>query len=60
MKKALLLFILFALFTSLGFSQTDRYWSANNESRRNIATYKAVARLSFPKAFKLFNLKLNC
>ncbi|MEO7263998.1 MAG: reprolysin-like metallopeptidase [Ferruginibacter sp.] len=56
MKKVLLLTITLALITSLGFSQADRFWSANNESQSNIATDKAVARLSYPKEFKLFNL----
>jgi hypothetical protein len=59
MKKTLLLTLLFALITTLGFSQTDKYWSGNNESRSNIITYKAVARLSFPKEFKLFNLNID-
>jgi len=45
-----------ALVTTLGFSQMNNFWSANNESRNSISTDKAVARLSFPKAFKLFNL----
>src|SRR4030095_16118685 len=38
------------------FSQVDNYWSANNENRTAIPTDKAVARLSYPKEFKLFNL----
>ena len=58
-KKNLSLTLLFSLITIAGFSQTDKYWSANNESRVNITTDKAVARLSFPKAFKLFNLNIN-
>ena len=37
-------------------AQTDKYWSGNNESRGSIITDKAVARLSFPTDFKLFNL----
>ena len=56
MKKVLLLTFLLALITTSGFSQTDKFWSANNESRSNILTDKAVARLAYPKAFKLFNL----
>ena len=44
------------LISSLAFSQTDKFWSANNESRSTITTDKAVARLTYPKAFKLFNL----
>jgi len=56
MKKNLLLTFVLALVTTLGFSQMNNFWSANNESRNSISTDKAVARLSFPKAFKLFNL----
>ncbi len=59
MKKNLLLTLLFALITAFGFSQTDRSWSANNESLGNIITDKAVARVSFPAAFKLFNLNIE-
>ncbi|HRI20616.1 MAG TPA: zinc-dependent metalloprotease family protein, partial [Panacibacter sp.] len=58
MKKLLLLTALLAMITVSVFSQTDRFWSANNESRTAIATDKAVARLSYPKDFKLFNLNL--
>ncbi|RYY46816.1 MAG: T9SS type A sorting domain-containing protein [Chitinophagaceae bacterium] len=56
MKKTLLLVVLFALSGYLGFSQSDKFWSANNASRTTITTDKAVARISFPKEFKLFNL----
>ncbi len=58
MKKALLLSLLFALFTSLGFSQAGKYWSVNSEDRGKITKYKAVSRLSFPKEFRLFNLDI--
>ncbi|HMJ46412.1 MAG TPA: zinc-dependent metalloprotease family protein, partial [Ferruginibacter sp.] len=54
MRKVLLP-VLMALITTAGFSQ-DQYWSANNEVRSNILPDKAVARLSFPTTFKLFNL----
>ncbi|MFZ1305437.1 MAG: reprolysin-like metallopeptidase, partial [Ferruginibacter sp.] len=56
MKKALLLTLFFALIVTFGFSQTGKYWSANSDSRSSIITDKSVARLSFPKEFKLFNL----
>ncbi|MES1220362.1 MAG: peptidase, partial [Bacteroidota bacterium] len=56
MRKVLLLTSLLALITASAFSQTDKFWSANNENRSAIATEKAVARLSYPKDFKLFNL----
>jgi len=56
MKKALLLTLFFVLLVTFGFSQTDKYWSANSDIRSSIITDKGVARLSFPKEFKLFNL----
>ncbi|MGC4101782.1 reprolysin-like metallopeptidase [Ferruginibacter sp.] len=59
MKKTLLLTLLLAFFTTLGFSQTDKFWSSNSESRSSIITDKAVARLAFPKVFELFNLNLE-
>ena len=59
MKKTFLLTLLFALIATLGFSQTDGAWSANTESRSIITTDKAVARLAYPKEFKLFNLNIG-
>ncbi|MEO8768730.1 MAG: reprolysin-like metallopeptidase [Ferruginibacter sp.] len=59
MKKTLLFTFLLALFTTLGFSQTAKYWSATTESRNSIPVYKAVKRLSFPKEFKLFTLNIE-
>jgi hypothetical protein len=56
MKKIVLLTLTLGLIATSGFSQTDKFWSANNESPAAIKTDKAVLRLSFPKAFKLFNL----
>ena len=58
MRKVLLLTSLLVLITASVFSQADKFWSANNENRSNIATDKAVARLSYPKEFKLFNLNI--
>lgn len=58
MKKSLLLTVMFVLVALAGFSQTDKYWSVNTESRSAIITDKAVSRLAFPKEFKLFNLNL--
>ena len=58
MKKNLLLTFVSALVVTLGFSQTENAWIANNESRSSISTDKAVARLSFPTEFKLFNLNI--
>jgi Metallo-peptidase family M12B Reprolysin-like/Secretion system C-terminal sorting domain/Fibronectin type III domain/Bacterial pre-peptidase C-terminal domain len=59
MKKVLLLTFALALLATEGFSQSDRFWSANNESRGNILKDKAVSRLSYPKDFTLFNLNAN-
>jgi hypothetical protein len=56
MRKLLLLTSLLTLFAASAFSQGDKFWSANNQARSTIAKDKAVARLSYPKDFKLFNL----
>jgi hypothetical protein len=56
MKKVLLLTSLLVLIGIAAFSQTDKFWSANQENPGAIITDKAVARLSYPKDFKLFNL----
>ena len=58
MKKILLLTAMLVLTTVFGFSQAD-FWSANYESRSAIATDKAVARQSYPKSFRLFNLNFS-
>ena len=55
----LLLTIFIVSTMSLTASAQQNSWSANNESRNNIATDKAVARQSFPKEFKLFNLNIE-
>ncbi len=59
MKKGLLLTLVLALISTLTFSQTDRFWSVNNDNRSNIVTDKAVARLTYPAVFKLFNLNAD-
>ena len=46
-------------FSTLAYSQADRFWSANNGDRNNIPTDKAVGRLTYPKEFRLFNLNLE-
>ena len=56
MKKGLLLSFLLVMITTLGFSQSDKFWSASKENKADIVTDKAVARLTYPKEFKLFNL----
>lgn len=59
MKKVLLLTLLLVLITVTGFSQAGNFWSANNENPGNITTDKAVARLTYPAAFRLFNLNID-
>lgn len=56
MRGSLLLTVLLTLATTLGFSQSDRYWSANFSNKNNIVTDKSVSRQSFPKEYKLFTL----
>lgn len=56
MRKHLLLTAAMGLATVCGFSQSDKFWSASSESPASMKTDKAVGRLSFPKAFKLFNI----
>ncbi len=58
MKKVFSLSMLLLLITATGFAQSARYWSLNNENRGKIVTDKAVARLSYPTSFKLFNLNI--
>jgi Metallo-peptidase family M12B Reprolysin-like len=59
MKKFLLVALSFVLISTIGFSQTDRFWSSHLTSNEKIITDKAVARSSFPKEFKLFDLKIS-
>jgi hypothetical protein len=59
MRKVLLLTLVLSVFSTLAFSQADRFWSTNNQNRNNIPTDKAVARLTYPKEFRLFNLSLE-
>jgi len=59
MRKLLLVALVLLSFSTLAFSQADRFWSANNGDRNNIPTDKAVARLTYPKEFRLFNLNLE-
>ncbi len=56
MKKIFPLTALLLLLAVSGFSQTDRFWSANTQSRNTIVADKATARLTFPADVKLFNL----
>nr|MBA4140042.1 fibronectin type III domain-containing protein [Segetibacter sp.] len=59
MKKLLLQITLLVLLTVSGFSQTNRFWSVNNENRSNIIADKSVLRQSFPKEVKLFNFNFE-
>ncbi len=54
MRKLLLSLLSFTLMYTV-MAQQSTYWNANNDAGR-ITTDKSVARLSFPKTFKLFNL----
>ena len=56
MRKVTLLTLLLTTVTTLAFSQSDIFWSVNNENKSSIATNKGVARLTYPREFKLFNL----
>jgi len=56
MRKGLLLTLLSGMVTTIAFSQTDKFWFANSENKAAIPADKAVARLTYPKEFKLFNL----
>ncbi len=56
-KLTLVIFVI--LFSVSSFAQSDRFWSPHNEGSGKIVTDKAVARLSFPKTFKLFDLNIN-
>ena len=57
MKKLLLVFLSF-IFLNAVMAQEKNAWSLHNEVNK-ITTDKAVARLSFPKEFKLFNLNIE-
>jgi hypothetical protein len=59
MRKVFLLTTLLGVATVSAFSQTDKFWSVNSESRSAIVPDKAVSRLAYPKEFKLFNLDLG-
>jgi Metallo-peptidase family M12B Reprolysin-like/Secretion system C-terminal sorting domain/Bacterial pre-peptidase C-terminal domain/Fibronectin type III domain len=59
MRKLLLVALVLLSFSTLAFSQGDKFWSPNNVDRNNIPTDKAVGRLTYPKEFRLFNLNLE-
>src|SRR5450759_2203448 len=57
-KRVLFLIAIIAVST-VAVAAQEIVWSVNNESRANINTDKAVARQSFPKEFKLFDLNIE-
>ncbi len=61
MKKTstLLLALILSSTFSLEASAQSNFWSANTQSRAAIPTDKAVARASYPKEFKLYNLNIE-
>src|SRR4051812_7757206 len=61
MKTKLTLFLALILASTLSFeaSAASNFWSANTQSRTAIPTDKAVARSSYPKEFKLYNLNIE-
>ena len=59
MKKLLLLSFAGMLLAASGYSQTNRFWSADNENKSQIEVDKATLRQAYPKVFKLFRLNSN-
>ena len=56
--KKLVLFMLSFTLAFMAVAQERNYWTSNTDASR-ITTDKAVARQSFPKDFKLFNLDVD-
>lgn len=59
MKKTTLLTLIALILTTIGYSQSNRFWISHNPNDRIINKDKAVARLAFPKDFKLFDLNIT-
>ena len=61
MKKTPTLLLALVLASTLSFeaSAQSNFWSVNTQSHAAIRTDKAVARLSYPKQFKLYNLNIE-
>jgi hypothetical protein len=57
--KLVLLLVTFIAFSNLTISAQQMVWSENTQNKSYIATDKAVARQSFPKEFRLFNLNIE-
>ena len=58
MKRIYYLLLAFVMLSSSAIAQTEKYWSSHTDVSK-ITTDKAVARLSFPSIFKLFNLNIE-
>jgi hypothetical protein len=56
--KVVLLLVAFIAFSNLAVSAQQNVWNENFQDKSYIVTDKAVARESFPKEFKLFNLNI--
>ena len=59
MKKQLLLAVTFAFFFFQSQSQVTNFWNFHKSDPGKIITDKGVARTSFPKVFKLYDLNFN-
>ncbi|WP_300565168.1 reprolysin-like metallopeptidase [Flavobacterium sp.] len=59
MKKQLLLVFASVFMLCQVQAQTDKVWSSHNDQSGKIVTAKGVARLAFPKEFKLFDLNID-
>jgi subtilisin-like proprotein convertase family protein len=59
MKKTSLLTLITLILTTIGYSQSNRFWISHNPNDRIINKDKAVARQTFPKDFKLFDLNIT-
>ncbi|WP_298395287.1 reprolysin-like metallopeptidase [Flavobacterium sp.] len=59
MKKITVLTLITLIITTLGYSQSNRFWVSHNPNDRIINKDKAVERLAFPKEFKLFDLNIT-
>src|SRR4051794_28425628 len=57
--RVLLLAFFFASALSIQASTQSSHWSAHTQSRAAIRTDKAVARLSYPAEFRLFDLNIE-
>ncbi len=59
MKKTIFFMTIAVLSATLGFSQKRNYWTNHSDVTSIISTDKGVARVTFPKEFKLFDLNIE-